>query len=67
MITISLIYVAVVILFVIYTKIGFFHIRKNESIADFTSDSFISVFSQVSIAIIALTIIALIIEFIYIT
>ena len=67
MITISLIYAAVMILFIIFVKVGYFHIRKNKSIADVTSESFISTFTQVSITIIVLTILALIIEFIYIS
>ena len=67
MLTISLIYVVAVILFIIFVKVGYFHIHKNKSIADVTSESFMSTFTQVSIAIIVLTILALIIEFIYLT
>lgn len=66
MIYILLIYAVAVILFFIYAKIGFFHIRKNESIADITSESFITVFRQVAIVVVVLTILALILEFIYI-
>lgn len=66
MIYIALIYVIAVILFFIYAKIGFFHIRKNESIADIASEGFIGVFSQISVVIVLVTIAALIIEFIFI-
>lgn len=65
MIYIILIYVLAVIIFAVFTKIGFFHIRKNESIADVTSEDFITIFKRVSIAVIILTFAALIIEYIY--
>lgn len=65
MIYIILIYAVAVILFFIFAKIGFSHIRKNESIADIASESFIAVFRQISIAIVVVTVVALIIEFIY--
>lgn len=67
MIYLILIYVVVVILFVVYTKIGFLHIRKNSSLADVTSQDFVSAFRNVSIAIVIATVLALIIESIFIS